>query len=251
MTIKAHTQVLNPYTFVRDSATTVRDKLNENFSLLKGEIQGSKDKIEDAISSLSGNGFLEEPEISYSGASLQINFSEFRCLFGKEIAYVGGNATVLPSQTGGVLYFLGDLTWDTEEPEDEDFFIAAIYDSDSDGVTDVSLTPVTRLFGTNGIVEIEDTVEVVVDAEVGEVDEYIDHSTDYSFVIPGFIGVYSADADFTVEVMSYPNVLADSDYPDSPPKGNTESGFWVHVEYNGATPTGNVPVNITYKRSGF
>lgn len=251
MGLKNNSEILKPYTFVMDSGRVVRDKLNENFSLLRTELQHSKDSIENALSSITGHGFAVPPSVSHSGGSLQISFGEIVCIFGKEVVFPPSIATVLSSQENGELFLTSKMEWHTSTPENDDYFIAGEYTSDEAGVTSFVLSKPLRILGTNSIVELIGEFGTSIDAAHGTTTEYVDHSNEYSFLMPGFIGVYCGDDEFVVEVLDYPNVLSDSNYPDGVVTGNTEDGFWVKIDYIGNAEEGILPVTITYKRTGF
>ena len=250
MSLDYHVAVDQPAAFTSDTAAAAKTKLNDNFTLVTADIQGVSDAVDDAVATLFGSGWTVAPTVSYSGASLGITFGTGKALIGHEIAYAGGVATVLASQTGASLYFCQDGTWATTLPTTKAYMVAGTYTSDGSGVTAWTISAGILL---PTLTTVTDAVVINIPASPGYVTQYIDHSALGTFSIPGFTKLLiSPTTDFTVALAYSGMVVSTSNTATDPPPNETEEGFWVTItRKSGYYYAGQPDATLTYTRTGI
>ena len=211
MSLTYHQQVDRPYTFGETSKQVTKSRLNHNFDILANNDQNIEDRFEDTFDSLFGGGIITGMEATI-GTGLSIQVSEGKALIGCEISWPGGTVAVLANANPGYIFFCHDGTWhvdtDNTPPDDKSSFLYATYVSDASSVT--SVTVVGKLVLPK-LIEVSDTHEDLVVA--GDyLDVHIDHSSQASFVIPGFIQLKVEPSDaFYVEHLYKGGITDDSD----------------------------------------
>lgn len=251
MSLTYHTAILAPQTLSNDSPVNFVTKANGNWTLGKTELQGAIDAVQDALSTLFGEGLLSLPTVSYSGSSLSVTIGTCKVLIGEEIVYAGGAFVALANQTGASCYFCQDGTFANTVPTTKSYAVIGTYNSNGTGVTSFTLSGGCVL---PKLVTVTGTVTVNVPDDVDYATGYVDHSASTVFAIDGKLKLTVSDTDaFTIEEL-YPGGMIDHDsnFANNPPHQRTDGGFWYKVTrkadyYYSTDPN----VTITYTRTGL
>ena len=244
--------VLSPQALSNDSAASTQTKLNANATLAKTESDKIEGRLENSLSYLCGEGFLTLPVVTSSSGSLQITFTACKVLIGCYLALPAGAATLLASQTSGVLYLNNDLTFSTTIPTTKSYMIFGSYVTTGSGVTTFTLS--SKLLIPK-LVTVTDTVENVnVPESPGYVELTIDHSDEAVFEIDGKLKLNVTPlTDFYIEELYTGGLIdEDSDYPNSPPHQRSDGSFSVKVTRRaGYYYADQNDCSISYVRSGM
>jgi len=249
-----HIQVATPASIANKTPAAFTETANANWTLGKTELQGFTDALQDALSSLFGEGLLTCPSVSYSEASLAVTLGTFKALVGKEVVYAGGPFTALANQTGAYCYLTQDGLFANTEPSTNAYAVIAEYDSDADGVT--SFTLVNKILIPQLTTVTETFEDVLVPEDPGYYDGYWNHSegeAGVTFVVPGFVKLEVDPAsDFYIELLYNGLVDSSSDTPNSPPHNMTEAGIHFRVtRIEGYYYVGNPTCTVVLSRSGL
>ena len=244
--------VLSPQALSNDSAASTQTKLNANATLAKTESDKIEGRLENSLSYLCGEGFLTLPVVTSSSGSLQITFTACKVLIGCYLALPAGAATLLASQTSGVLYLNNDLTFSTTIPTTKSYMIFGSYVTTGSGVTTFTLS--SKLLIPK-LVTVTDTVaDINIPESPGYTDVYVDHSDEAVFEVDGKLKLTVTPAtDFYVQEL-YTGGMVDetSGYEHTPPHQRTDGGFsfrctrragYYYADQNDCT--------VTYSRSGL
>lgn len=252
MSLSYHNSVLSPQTISGESPVSFVTKANANWQLSKTELQSVSDAIQDAISSLFGQGLLTIPSVTISGSALAVTIGDFKALIGTEVVWEEGIFNALANQTGGVCYFCQDGTFASTLPTTKSYAIVGTYNSNSTGVTSFTVSGhllIPQLVTVTGTI-----ADVYVPDDVDYAEGYLDHSSSALFAVDGCLKLEVSDNDaFTIEEL-YPGGMIDEDshFATIPPQQRTNGGFWYKVSRKEAYPYASDPtVDITYTRTGL
>lgn len=255
MSLTYHNAVLAPQTVgsgVPDSPATFSAKANANWTLGKTELQAASDALQDALSSLFGQGLLTVPTVTVSASSLTVTISDFKALIGAEVVWSEDTVNLLASQSGASLYFCQDGTFSTTLPTTKSYCVIGTYTTTGTGVTTFTvaghllLPTLVTVTGTVAAINVPDDVDYV--------EGYVDHSSTTLFAVDGCLKLNVDDTDaFTVEEL-YPGGMVDlnSDFLHIPPRQRTNGGFHYKISRQSAYSYSAEPVvTLTYTRTGL
>jgi hypothetical protein len=252
MSLIFHKAVATPANISNKSPQQFIATAEANWTLGKTELDTHSSAIQDAFSTLFGQGLLSCPSVSYSDASLAVTLGSFKALIGSEVAHAGGTFTALANQASPAnCYLTQDGTLVNVVPTTKSYAIIATYTSNGTGVLTFTLTNKILI---PALVTVTDTIEgIVVPASPGYYDGYWDHSATYQLTIPGFVTMtVDPVSDFYVELLYNGLLHSDSNTLTDPPHNQTEGGIWYRVsrrqDYYYA---GNPDCDITLSRSGL
>lgn len=252
MSLSYHNSVLSPQTISGDSPVSFVTKANANWQLAKTELQSVSDAIQDAISSLFGQGLLTIPSVTISGSALAVTIGDFKALIGTEVVWEEGTFNALANQTGGVCYFCQDGTFASTLPTTKSYAIVGTYNSNSTGVT--SFTVSGHLLMPQLVTVTGTVADIYVPDDVDYATGYLSHADTVLFAVDGCLKLELSDADaFTVEEL-YPGGMVDkdSDFADDPPRQRTNGGFWYKISRESLySYAGSETVTLTYTRTGL